>query len=577
MGKQSKSVIFNLNNILLSAFGLKSSFSELLIKENNKLEKDVSQKLVKVYKNRLKGEKVNSISEEKPELLNALVNLKEQKYAVAFYEFVRLLKNNPDNIELIKSISLCLLNLKAYDVILEHFEKVLLENKEDDNEALNLLASTYFGVPVRYKDAILLYKKLLENVPFDNYGYNYKLSFLLERVYQDKKLDEQIKYAKKALDCTPDKNLVNTFLAKLYYRSGNIEECKKCCELVMNNNPTAEEIVSCSRFLMKEGKITEAYGMYRCRFETGNVTYPKLLLPEKRWDGEKDISNSTVIVHYEQGFGDSVMFSRYIPRIAAMAGKVIFVVQKNLIPIFKSSGYEKYCEILSHEADINPNIKLKDTNRSVMYSTGKGMGKIPHDYHIPLMDTPYLMKESPEKMFESNGYLMADIDKIQEFREKYIKNNNHLKIGLAYHGTKQSILTYRDISIKKFIPILKMKGIDFYSFQSDEYANELSELSEDINIYDLGKEFKNFEDTACAMSCMDLMISTDNVVMNLAGALGIKTYCLFNVFSESRWYKTKGDDVGWYKSVKPFSAKTFNDWDNLMLDVKEQLVKDFQL
>ena len=122
-----------------------------------------------------------------------------------------------------------------------------------------------------------------------------------------------------------------------------------------------------------------------------------------------------------------------------------------------------------------------------------------------------------------------------------------------------------------------MKGIDFYSFQSDEYAKELSELSKDITIYDLGKEFKNFEDTACAMTCMDLIISTDNVVMNLAGALGIKTYCLFNVFSESRWYKTEGNDVGWYKSVKPFRAKTFNDWDNLMLEVKNQLVKDFNL
>ena len=125
MSKKIKSAIFNLNNILLSAFGLNVSLSESLIKENNKLEKDVSQKLVKTYKMLLKGGKVEQIEEETPELLNALVNLKEQKYAVAFYDFVRLLKDNPDNIELIKSISLCLLNLKAYNVILEHFEDKL--------------------------------------------------------------------------------------------------------------------------------------------------------------------------------------------------------------------------------------------------------------------------------------------------------------------------------------------------------------------------------------------------------------------------------------------------------------------
>jgi len=573
--KQKQNSIFNLNNIILSALGTKSEQAKLLISENDRLSKEVPKNLKTGYKNILSGQKYALPEVNNPDLAIALIYMKNSSYPQAFYEFVRLLRENPDNIELIKSISASLLHMKAYDVILKHFGQVLLKNKDKDYEILNLIAGTYFGMPEHYKDAIPLYKKLVNIFKDDKMGYNYRLAFLYERVYQDKYFDEQIKYAKKALEHAANPNIVYTFLAKIYYRAGMIEECKKCFDKVMSNKPTPEEIVSYSRFLMKEGHIKDAYGLYRCRFETGNVTYPKLLIPEKRWDGKKDISNSTVIIHYEQGFGDSVMFSRYVPKIAAMAKKVIFVVQKNLIPIFKSSGYDKYCEILSHEADINPNITLKTTNRSIMYSTGKGMGKIPHDFHIPLMDTPYLMKESPDKMLEAGGYLSADKDKIEKFRQKYIKKNRKIKVGLAYHGTKESILTYRDISIKKFLPILEMKGVEFYSFQSDEYAKELQELSSGIKIYDLGKEFKDFEDTACAMSCMDLVISTDNVVMNLAGALGVKTYCLFNVFSESRWYKTDGDDIGWYKSVKPFRAKTFNDWDNLILDVKKQMLSDF--
>ena len=210
-----------------------------------------------------------------------------------------------------------------------------------------------------------------------------------------------------------------------------------------------------------------------------------------------------------------------------------------------------------------------------MYSKGEGMSRIYHDYHIPLMDTPYLFKENIQNITGSEGYLSADRNKVKEYKKKHIKNNNKIKIGLAYHGTKESILTYRDISVKTFMPLFEMDELEFYSLQADEYAKEIKELNPKIKIYDLGKDFKNFEDTACALSCMDLVISTDNVVMNLAGAMGIKTYAMFNVYTESRWYKTEGEDIGWYKSVKPFQAKTFNDWDNVVLEIKKSLQKDF--
>ena len=159
----------------------------------------------------------------------------------------------------------------------------------------------------------------------------------------------------------------------------------------------------------------------------------------------------------------------------------------------------------------------------------------------------------------------------QQKNKSAANKNKKFKIGLAYHGTKESILTYRDISVKRFLPLLKMDGVEFYSFQSDNYAQELQQLDDEIKIVDLGKVFKNFEDTACAMNCMDLTITTDNVVMNLGGALGLKTFALFNKFTEGRWYNVDGDDLGWYKSVKPFHAVTFNDWDNLISDVKKEI------
>ncbi len=571
-----KEEIFNLNNIIISAYFDDKDFCANLIEENDKLISSVDKKLVSEYEDIKSGRKITYTPDGELSLESAVISLNTGEFGQSFWDFIRLYRQNPEDDSLLKSVITNLLAIKGYDIILDYFEPVLKEKMGNDAEFMNMLASAYFLTQEHYQEALPLYEMLKEAYP-DSVMVFYRLALCYERLYQDKYLDKQLEYAKKAYEISDDENIPHELLAKYYYRTGDKKECLKCFDHILKNDPSPENKVAYGRFLMKEGFISEGFRAYLSRFDTGKVAYPVLLTADKRWNGKDDLSSSTVIVHYEQGFGDSVMFSRYIPKISKLAKKVIFVVQKNLIPLFKSSGFDKYCEILSHEADVNLNITLEDTNKSVMYSRGQGMGKIPHDYHIPLLDTPYLFEEAPDKMEEAKGYLKADLKKVEEFREKYINKNDKIKVGLAYHGTKDSLLTYRDISVRKFLPLLKMDKAEFYSFQSDEYAEELQELDKSIKITDLGRVFKNFEDTACAMNCMDLIISTDNVVMNLAGALGVRTYALFNKFTESRWYSVDSDDIGWYKSVRPFHAETFNDWDNLLINVKEEMVKEFNL
>ena len=572
----TKNAIFSLNNIIMSAYPEDKDLFRTLSDENNLMLTFVDKKLVSEFEDIKSGKPITYDPQSTPTLEDAVLCSNTGSFGQSFWEFFRLYRQNSADDSLLKSAITNLLMLKGYDVVLDHFSSILKEKMNADPEIMNMLASAYFLTQEHYEEALPLYEMLKEVYP-DSVMVFYRLALCYERLYQDKYLDKQLEYAKKAYEISDDENIPHELLAKYYYRSGNKKECLKCFDHILKNEPSPENKVAYGRFLMKEGFISEGFRAYLSRFDTGKVAYPVLLTADKRWNGKSDLSSSVVIVHYEQGFGDSVMFSRYIPKISRLAKKVIFVVQKNLIPVFKSSGFDKYCEILSHEADVNLNITLEDTNKSVMYSKGQGMGKIPHDYHIPLLDTPYLFEEAPDKMEEAEGYLKTDPKKVQEFREKYINKNDKIKVGLAYHGTKDSLLTYRDISVKKFLPLLKMDNVEFYSFQSDEYAQELQELDKSVKITDLGKVFKNFEDTACAMDCMDLIISTDNVVMNLAGALGVRTYALFNKFTESRWYSVDGDDIGWYKSVKPFHAKTFNDWDNLLTEVKTEMVKEFNL
>ena len=101
---------------------------------------------------------------------------------------------------------------------------------------------------------------------------------------------------------------------------------------------------------------------------------------------------------------------------------------------------------------------------------------------------------------------------------------------------------------------------------------QLADLPKDVSIIDLGSHFKNFSDTANVISGLDLVITTDNVILNLAGALGKKTFGLFNTYPNFRWFSLDGDDVVWYKSVKPFQCRKENDWDSIMEEVKQAVI-----
>lgn len=109
--------------------------------------------------------------------------------------------------------------------------------------------------------------------------------------------------------------------------------------------------------------------------------------------------------------------------------------------------------------------------------------------------------------------------------------------------------------------MFNIKNIDYYSFSLDNNSDE--------RVISLGKTFENFTDTACALKNMDIIISTDNVILNLAGALGVKTYGLFNKYPNFRWFKLNGDNVGWYESITPLQVEENNCWS----DVLSELVK----
>ena len=201
---------------------------------------------------------------------------------------------------------------------------------------------------------------------------------------------------------------------------------------------------------------------------------------------------------------------------------------------------------------------------------------IPHieyDYWIPMMDLPIACETQYNTIPHAEGYLKVPRAKINAYKKEHINDNDKIKIGIAYEGTLASKETDRDIPLSYLYPLMKLPDVEVYSFQVDDLTRQMDMVPQDAQLIRLGKTFKNWEDTACAMNCMDLMVTTDNGVMNLAGALGVKTFGIFNRIVEWRWFKTEGNDIAWYKSIKPFQCPTSGEWETPVKNILEEIDK----
>ena len=464
--------------------------------------------------------------------------VEEGKILAALEMYREMLDFEGFPVSVYKYIGLCMKRIGNADMaikFLEHFEEIS-PDKEDVYIFLGDL--TYTDIKDN-KKAIGYYEKALEKYP-NNYTIYNMLGHLYSTCYQDKFKERQIYYLTKAFELAPNNRIVVKNLAYVY---GKFHEEAKADEMyakLMYLNPTHSDLHAYGAYLVKHKRFAEGFKFLQHRFQKedlGNVAFPEIFKSKKkRWNMKLDISNKVILVHFEQGFGDTIMFTRFIDEIKKRCRDVMLVVQKELVSL------------------------LKDSDLGVPVYTEQDIPNLKYDYWIPMMDLPIVCETKPETIPKAEGYLKVPQEKINEYRERYINKNNKLKIGIAYEGTLASKETNRDIPLEYLYPLMMLPDVEVYNFQVDDLSRQMDRIPPEAELIRLGKTFRSWEDTACAMNCMDLMVTTDNGVMNLAGALGIKTFGIFNTISEWRWFKTDGDDIVWYKSIRPFTCPTSDAW-----------------
>jgi len=265
------------------------------------------------------------------------------------------------------------------------------------------------------------------------------------------------------------------------------------------------------------------------------------------WDGS-DLNGRTILVHDEQGYGDTFQFVRYLPLVKARGGRVVFECHAKLSSVLK--GVKGYDEIIER---VSPH----------------HVPEIAFDTHIHLMSLPRVFGTRLETVPQNVPYLKADPERTQYWRER-IEGDRNFKVGLAW----SSAGSIRSCSLSNFQPLAEVPGLSLYSLQKGPGSEQADTPPTGMNLIRLDREMdltERFVDTAALMMNLDLIISVDTSTVHLAGALGRPVWTVLSAFPDWRWTH-KGQESPWYPAMRLFRQTESGDWTGVFARVKEALI-----
>lgn len=297
--------------------------------------------------------------------------------------------------------------------------------------------------------------------------------------------------------------------------------------------------------LLSQQRLAEGWPDFMLRRQVKGFPVRHFAAP--KWDGGP-LADKTLLVHAEQGFGDTFQFLRFIQPLRRLSERLILEVQPQLVPLLRCSGY--------HET----------------VAAGEPLAE--YTLHVPLLDLPFLFGTTLETLPAPREYLRPDPGLLDRWQQRLAEFDG-LKVGLHWQGNKAySNDRSRSIPLTEFAPLLQLPGIQFFSLQKGVGSEQLADSGFSERIFNLAEELDlsggAFMDTAAVMRLLDLVITSDTATAHLAGALGSNVWVALSAVPDWRWFR-KRDDSPWYPSMRLFRQRQAGQWQVPFQDITQAL------
>ena len=335
---------------------------------------------------------------------------------------------------------------------------------------------------------------------------------------------------------------------------GRMPEALRAHEQAVEADPThpgARYNLALTR--LRLGKWQLGWQDYEARWQFREVHPVPRRFGVPRWQGEP-LLGRRILLHTEQGLGDTIQFCRYATFVAARGGKVILQVQQPVERLMNS--------LAAVRAGLVEVTRLGDALPA------------PHpsfDLECPLLSLPAVFGTTVDTVPWPGAYLAPDPAEALDKRSLFPAAHPSLRVGLAWAGNpRYKADRMRSTNLSTFLPLLSTVGCTWVSLQKGDAARQIAALPSDVSVLDASSHDRDLAETAAFVASLDLVITTDTCIAHLAGAMAKPVWILLPHLADWRWME-QTDTSPWYPTARLFRQPRPGDWTSLIERIAAEL------
>jgi tetratricopeptide (TPR) repeat protein len=330
-------------------------------------------------------------------------------------------------------------------------------------------------------------------------------------------------------------------LARALFELGRHDEALASCRRAIAARPAhAQANFTEAMLLLAQGRLREGFEQYEWRWKLGTLVPRGFPVP--LWNGE-DIAGRTILLHGEQGYGDTLQGLRYVPLLAARGARVVLEVPQPLLRLAARLG-----------------------GVAELVASGQALPRF--DLACPLLSLPRAFATTLATIPADVPYLSAEPEAVARWRGAL--EGGGLKVGIAWAGSPlHRSDARRSIAVETLAPMLRLAGVRWFALQVGERAADLARLPKGL-ITDLSPELSDFAETAAAIANLDLVVTVDTALAHLAGATARPAWLMLRKAPDWRWLVDR-DDSPWYPTLRLFRQHKRGDWQEVVERVRSAL------
>lgn len=316
---------------------------------------------------------------------------------------------------------------------------------------------------------------------------------------------------------------------------GRVAEARPILEMLVDALPGhVSTRFDLAETLLLLGEFDRGWREYSHRYSLSHTTRIERKVQRPRWDG-RPIPGKTLLIHDEQGYGDTFQFMRMVAWAKARSGaRVVLEINHEMRSLAsRMAGFDA----LTLRGELPPAF----------------------DVHCEMMSLPMVMGLKMSDLPGTIPYLSPDPERLKHWRRRLAGYKRGLTVAVVWAGRPTHFNdANRSMTLAALAP-LAQEGVTFLSIQKGPKEGEAANPPPGMTMVSLSPEIQDFEDTAAILSEVDLLISVDSSPVHLAGALGRPAWVMLPMLPDWRWLLGR-DDTPWYPSLRLFRQTGWGDW-----------------